>query len=100
MSKPYTVSGPVNCVRLEGVVFGIKKVLYVFFDVHKECYAESRCADIFSDNIITYFKKQFDNIESDRTIDFFVETSPKSILKTNNKRGKYIDKLDIKCRNE
>ena len=88
-----TISGPINVVRLEGEVFGIKKVLYVFFDIHYHCTMETKCENIFSDTITTYLIKQFKEVRATK-IDFFLETFPSElIIKGNISRDKYIIEL-------
>ena len=65
------VSGPINVIRLEGEVFGIKKILYVFLDHHD---AETECEYFRSDEISKYFTKNFDEIsKGDKIYDFFLE---------------------------
>ncbi|ARF10344.1 hypothetical protein Hokovirus_1_223 [Hokovirus HKV1] len=39
------VSGPINVIRLEGEFNNKKKILYVFFDVHNNCYRQTHCGD-------------------------------------------------------
>ena len=91
-----SISGPINVVRLEGQIFGINKVLYVFFDVHNPPGTESMCENIFSDTITTYLINQFSKAKGEY-LDFFLETFPSGILpKPNNKvtyKGIYLDEL-------
>ena len=42
------VNGPYNVVRLEGNVGKVKKVLYVFFDVHNDVSGQTECQNIRS----------------------------------------------------
>ena len=74
-----TISGPLNVVRLEGEVFGIKKVLYVFFDVHNPPGRESNCENIFSSTITTYLINQFRKTNNEY-LDFFLEHFPSRLL--------------------
>ena len=57
--KDKSISGPINIVRLEGNVFGIDKILYVFFDLHLHPEIQTRCENVFSDTIMTYLTEQF-----------------------------------------
>ena len=87
------ISGPINVVRLEGTIFGINKVLYVFLDLHMPLHAETQCADIFSKTIKTYLIEQFK--KSEITLDFFLETFPIDLSNyppTNHKKI-YLDDL-------
>lgn len=89
-----TISGPINIVRLEGEVFGINKVLYVFFDVHYSCTEETICENIFSDNITTYLINQFRKTK-EKYLDFFLETFPSKLYWGSKSiyRGIYITEL-------
>lgn len=87
-----TISGPTNAVRLEGNIFGIDKVLYIFFDFHASCTRETRCEDVFSDTITTFLIKEFRKAGK-RTLDFFLETYPTWIMQTDILRSIYIMEL-------
>ena len=56
MSK--TINGPINVVRLEGEINKIKKVLYVFMDVHINIKSQTKCEDQMSDDVTAYIKKE------------------------------------------
>ena len=66
------VSGPINTVRLEGQVGNINKVLYLFFDDHRDVSYQSECPDIRAIEFKNYLIKNFDKTE--QKIDFFMET--------------------------
>lgn len=92
--KNKLVSGPINVVRLEGNIFSIDKILYVFFDLHMPCQFETICEDIFSEPITQYLVKEFQKInEKDLTYDFFLETFPTGFQYTNNYRNIYLNDL-------
>lgn len=91
-NNPTLLTGPLNIVRLEGEIFGIKKVLYVFFDIHMPCDLETRCDDIFADTITTYMIEQFRNA-GDKTIDFFLETFPIGVSSKSEMRDIYLREL-------
>lgn len=87
-----TINGPINIVRLEGNIFGIDKVLYVFFDLHIGCSIETKCQDIFSDDVAVYLTRQFKNTEN-KTLDFFLETFPIGLDYKSNYRDIYLMEL-------
>ena len=94
MSEKHLISGPVNVARLSGNIFGIDKVLYVYFDVHQPCYLETRCDDILADDIVKYFFKEFMKInKKDMVCDFFLETFPTSITYKHSYHENYIREL-------
>jgi hypothetical protein len=72
------INGPVNVMRLEGKVGKIKKVLYVYFDIHNDINKQSKCENIRAENITSHFVKNFDEIHklNDKYVDFFLETYP------------------------
>lgn len=69
MSK--NINGPVNIIRLEGSINSIKKVLYLFLDLHMPHKAQTKCEDYFSDDVTKYIKREM--LNTDVEIDFFME---------------------------
>ena len=68
------VSGPVNVVRLEGYIRGIKKVIYLFMDFHMDVSMQGQCPNIFSKDIQNYFVESFYNLnKTTQQYDFFLE---------------------------
>src|SRR6266480_4095887 len=68
------INGPLNVVRLEGTVFGIKKVLYVFMDIHKNVEHETKCPGYIGTDVVNLIAKEIK--KANKTIDFFLETFP------------------------
>jgi len=66
-----TINGPVNIVRMEGYVHGIKKVIYVFFDIHMGIGEQTKCPDFTSLDLYQYFAMNLANTKN--TIDFMFE---------------------------
>ena len=54
------VSGPVNTVRLEGSINGVKKIIYLFMDFHADLHHQTECEDIRSLDIDKYLVQTFD----------------------------------------
>jgi len=65
------VNGPTNCVRMEGNINGIKKVVYIFMDFHL---SHSECDNIDSLEFKQYFVKTAKALKE--KVDFFFETNP------------------------
>jgi hypothetical protein len=87
------IDGPINVMRLEGTINNIKKVLYVFMDVHVDIDDQTKCDDENSTEIIKYFTEQFNNI-GDKKVDFFLEMFPITYIKPLSKlKKKYIFEL-------
>ena len=85
------VNGPINTCRMEGKIFGMTKVLYIFMDYHKNISEQSQCDNIDSIDIDKYIINECSN--STEKYDFFLEIY-KSQLKsdmTKNRKGRYID---------
>lgn len=75
-----SINGPVNILRLEGVVHGIKKVIYLFMDFHQNITSQTQCKNIFSEDIQKYFVNSFYKLNKNQTMyDFFVEIYPTEI---------------------
>lgn len=75
------VSGPVNVVRLEGLVAGIKKVIYLFMDIHEPVMFQTQCTNIYSKDINKYLAESFYELNnSDKKYDFFMELRPSNIV--------------------
>jgi hypothetical protein len=68
------INGPINVVRLEGQIFNINKIIYIFFDHHSDLYIQTKCNDFISDDIVVYLNKEFSKIKN-KYIDFFMETT-------------------------
>ena len=68
------INGPINCVRLEGQIDNINKILYVFFDVHIPVQYQTECTDIRAIEFKNYLIKNFDMAAKNNiNIDFFLE---------------------------
>ena len=97
------VSGPINCVRLEGTVNSIKKVLYLFMDFHHDVTIQTQCEDIIAPDFKTYLINTFNGIKNkNKTYDFFFEIRPSTLLSETwkGKKEKYIREIDKLFRNE
>ena len=92
MSK--TINGPINVVRLEGEINKIKKVLYVFMDVHISLKSQTKCEDQMSDDVTAYIKKEL--IKTDKPIDFFMEhrLSENNMTQYMSYRDMYIEEME------
>ncbi len=84
MEDHIQINGPINIVRLEGVVYGIKKVLYVFFDIHETVSFEHVCNSIHSLDVNSFVVRELK--KSNKTIDFFLE-----IMESDTGGEKYIN---------
>lgn len=90
------VNGPINTIRVEGTIYGIKKVVYFFMDYHKPVHSQSQCDEFDNIDIQKYMINEFRNAkkESPDTIyDFFLEIYPGQAKRGNiyADRGRYID---------
>ncbi len=87
------VNGPINVVRLEGEIEGIKKILFLFMDYHQDLRFQTQCDDIKSVDLRTYLVNNFLKIRDDKKIyDFFLEIKPSDMnyIKKDNLKRKYI----------
>jgi hypothetical protein len=92
--KKEYVSGPNNLVRLEGEIEGIKKVFYLFMDIHLGEAEQLECKDIRSSAIKQYLVKTFDDLKTqDKKYDFLLETFPDCYRYNNHQVGIYLDQL-------
>jgi hypothetical protein len=83
-AKREQISGPINVARLEGEVNGIKKVLYVFFDIHLELGRQTECMNPESDSVKQYIAKNLSKLDKeggDKTYDFFLEIQPNDSIR-------------------
>ncbi len=68
------INGPLGAYRMEGIINGQKKVLYLFSDQHVMTH---RCQDTVSLDIDQYIVREFNKINNDQETteyDLFVET--------------------------
>jgi hypothetical protein len=90
------INGPINIIRLEGTIFNIKKIIYIYFDHHYPLNKQTKCDGYLNDDIVTFLNKEFLKIH-DKTIDFFMETSfdqEEELLKNIHYKDRYIDEVN------
>jgi hypothetical protein len=90
------VNGPLNVVRLEGMIYNIKKVLYLFFDYHMDVMYQSQCDSIDSIDLNKFIVREFRGAYKDdqnKIFDLFLEITPTAIPKKKSLefRRRYID---------
>ncbi len=95
MSK--NINGPINIIRLEGEINKIKKVLYVFMDIHMTLGNQTKCEDILSDDVTKYIKTEMLK-NTEKTIDFFMEhrlsETGDNLIKYSKYRDMYIEEME------
>lgn len=86
------INGPINIVRMEGYVNGIKKIIYIFFDVHIPITKQTRCPNFSSLDIYQYLAINLS--KSKNIIDFmFEENLSYTTLPDNMKSEMYIQEV-------
>lgn len=81
------ISGPINVVRLEGEINGVKKIVYLFMDWHEDIHRQTECTNIFSKDINKYFVESFIELNNmPKIYDFFMEVRPTDIKITEKKK--------------
>ena len=66
------INGPINVVRMEGTINGIKKTIYVFMDRHDHLQEQLECNNVFAKDINQYFAETFIKLnDSGKMYDFF-----------------------------
>lgn len=85
------INGPINILRLEGKNNNINKVIYLFMDCHLPLYEETKCNNIFAEDVHKYFIRSFYNIGNNNkiTYDFFVEILPIELVIKRVERSEY-----------
>lgn len=74
------ISGPLNVVRMEGSINGIKKIIYLFMDQHEPITSQTECTNVFSKDIQNFFAESFEKLNgSGKMYDFFLEIRPREI---------------------
>ena len=95
------VNGPLNAVRLEGEIYGIKKVLYVFMDVHLNVQQQTHCSDFDSIEFVYYVIKMLKASNKNKIIDLFTETTASHLSYPDIPfRGRYIDEINKYLKHE
>src|SRR2546423_12299049 len=88
------INGPINLIRVEGIINNIKKIFYLFMDLHIDPSMQNECEDIRSIHIRNYLVNNFDQLtNTNRTVDFFIEDFPDGVMETWNATGIYLDQL-------
>ena len=92
--KGTQINGPINIVRLEGEVNGVKKVLHVFFDVHLSPNYQTECSGVDNIDIHQFFRTEFNKLDKSKKYDFFFEDNPSLLYRDKFiYRGKYIEQV-------
>lgn len=82
LERRIMINGPINVVRVEGIIMGVRKIAYFFMDEHIEVENQTACKNIFAENIQSFLARNFDALsqkENQPMIDFFIEVSPTEI---------------------
>lgn len=87
------VSGPVICFRLEGQIGDIKKVIYLFGDIHIETEYQTTCPSWLGDDFVRYFSKTMKKTNKQTKYDFFFEIGKKMWLNNITKKQRYIEEV-------
>jgi hypothetical protein len=89
--KNKQINGPINVIRLEGEINNVKKVLYIFMDMHIQVNNQTKCDDFLSEDVTRYIKKEMLKTK-DKHIDFFMEHRMESANESISKYSKYKDR--------
>ncbi len=82
------INGPVNILRMEGKIHGIKKVLYLFMDYHMSVSDQTQCKNLFSQDVQKYFTESFYKAsDGNQKYDFFLEIYPSELADDNYRHG-------------
>ena len=82
------INGPVNVIRLEGIIHNVKKIIYLFMDYHIGVNSQTQCENIFSKDVQKYFVDSFYDLNNTKNkYDFFVELYPSELADENYKHG-------------
>ena len=95
MANKILVNGPINAMRLEGNVYGIKKIVYLFFDVHMSLSEQTQCVDPDSIDIVEYIINQITDSNKNVHIDFLFEQTKQRINNQLASSNMYINKYIV-----
>lgn len=90
------VNGPINCIRLEGKVGQIKKVIHLFMYWSTGADEQTKCDDIRAVDINTYLVRQFDSAAKSKpnmVYDFMYNKGPLTSNFNPNARGTYENRV-------
>jgi len=88
------INGPINLIRVEGKIDNQLKVFYFFMDLHIDANMQTECRDIRSVHIRNYLVNTFDKLkDTDRKVDFFLETFPDQVGLTTKRTDIYLNQL-------
>lgn len=86
------INGPINVIRMEGNINGIKKIIYLFLDLHIPITKQTKCPDYTSLDLYQYLAINLANTKN--TIDFMFEIGLSyTTLPDTLRRGRYIDEV-------
>ena len=89
------VNGPVNVLRLEGYIFGIHKIIYIFMDIHSHVTTQTQCQSFDSMDFSQYIVKMLKISNKNKIFDIFTEISITEVGSPDHPfRGRYIDEVN------
>ncbi len=95
LSNQILVNGPIICLRLEGYVNSIKKVIYLFGDNHSHVNSQTKCPTHKSKDFVQYFAKTMSMTNKKINYDLFFEImGPKKPAYLDDKyKDRYIEEI-------
>jgi hypothetical protein len=75
------INGPILCMRLEGVLNGVKKIIYLFGNYHLNMYKQLKCNMFDSIDFTQFFIKTMKKTNINKTFHLFFQTSNNNIYK-------------------
>lgn len=95
------VNGPINAVRLQGNIFGIEKIIYLFMDIHSDLSTQTQCKSFESIDFVQYLVKMLKVTDKNKIFDLFAEISGTAIASPDYPhRGRYKDEINRYLKHE
>ena len=90
LTKKININGPINYVKIEGIINNISKIFIIIMDKHFDLEYQTRCRSFDSIDISYYLYKKIKNTKKE--LDFFMEIRNEQIeVPIDNKRKRYIE---------
>lgn len=88
---PTLINGPINVVRMKGIVENVEKIIYIFMDIHIDVGHQTQCDEFESIDVARYFAQNIK--KAGKPLDILYEMQKWEFEYSSVYRERYIDEI-------